>query len=133
MSNPEAYVREIKSICEEIKRSNTRLSTLREQRKYKQSLLYKYMVDRGLEKFEGITINSISPKAPKPRKPEVEKRKDAVELFRQAGISNPEDFYTEFKTTQIAHPRGNGDDESHSPKRKSSKKTKNEYDPFLGY
>jgi len=142
MSNPEAYVREIKSLNDEFKRSNDRLKSLREQRKFKQTLLYKYMVEHNLEKYEGITINSIRPRDPIKRKPEAIKRKDAIELFRQAGINNPEDFYAEFKITQKGVPPDDGgedeDDDvlhiSSGQSRSSKKKGKNEsYDPFLGF
>jgi hypothetical protein len=148
MSNPEAYTQEIKSINLEIKRSNTRLSTLREQRMQKQGFLYKYMVDHKLEKFEGITINSIKPREMNKRKPEVEKKKDAIELFRIEGINDPEAFYAKLKNTQKFMSRNddedsdnsdrNGDNSDHEEERRSSKKPKKKnnektYDPFLGF
>lgn len=140
MSNPEAYVKEIKSLTGEIKRSNDRLNKLREQRKKKQSLLYKYMSERDIEKYEGITINSIRPRDVMRRKPEAEKRKDAIELFRQAGIPNPEEFYLEFKSTQKAAPKDGDEDESEDElviptksRSKKGKKDEKKYDPFLGF
>ena len=134
MSNPDAYVREIKSLSNEIKRSNERLNTLRKQRKSKQLLLFKYMEEHNLEKYEGITINSIRPRGPIKRKPEVEKRKDAVELFRQVGIGNPEEFYIEFKNTQRLVSLQNEDEEMRDfPKRSKKKKADQDFDPFLGY
>jgi hypothetical protein len=145
MSNPEAYTQEIKSINLEIKRSNTRLSTLREQRRQKQGFLYKYMVDNKLEKFEGITANSIKPRELNKRKPEGEKKKDAIELFRREGISDPESFYAKLKNTQKFMSRNDDDsdddrddydDEEERRRRSSNKKKKNNektYDPFLGF
>ena len=134
MSNPGAYVKEIKSLTDEIKRTNDRINGLREQRKSKQKLLFKYMEEHELEEYEGITINSIRPRDSIKRKPEVEKRKDAIELFRQTGIGNPEEFYLEFKNTQRIILNGEDGSESyhHSPKR-SKKKKKSEFDPFLPF
>jgi hypothetical protein len=135
MSNPEAYTREIKSINFEIKRSNTRLDTLRSQRKQKQDFLYKYMIDHNMEKYEGVTINSIRPKELNKRKPEIEKKKDAIELFTQEGIIDPEDFYTKLKNTQKFRTKNTDDntnDEDYSIKRNKKRKNEN-YDPFLGF
>ena len=137
MSKPEAYVKEIKSLTSEIKRSDDRIKGLKEQRKSKQKLLFKYMDEHELEKYEGITINSIRPKDSIKRKSEKEKRKDAIDLFRQIGIENPEEFYLEFKNTQRII-RNNDEDDSdlyhYSQKRsKKEKKGKSVFDPFLGF
>lgn len=129
MSRPNAYVREIKSLNAEIKRLNTRLRKLRAQRKEKQTLLHGYMEKNNLQKYEGITIKSIRPRSSIPRKPEIAKKNDAIDLFREVGIPNPEAFYAEFKTTQ-KYVSGEEPPPS-EPKRKTKKK--NGYDPFLGF
>lgn len=134
MSNPDAYVREINSLNAEIKRLNAHLKQLREQRKVVQNHLYSHMTKHHLDKYEGHTIKSVTPRQTKPRKPESAKKADAIELFRQAGISDPENFFDEFKATQKY-----GEDEEPPPKEEKPKRTRKgkksdkDYDPFLGF
>jgi hypothetical protein len=130
MSNPEAYVREITSLKSEIKRLNGSMKTLREQCREKQDLLYKYMTKNGIEKYQGITAKSIRPRNKIPRKPEKEKRKDAISLFEEAGITDPETFYQEFKATQKYEMEQS--EEEARPKEKK-RPSESEYDPFLGF
>jgi len=130
MNKADSYVGEIKRLDEEIKRINMRLSALREQRKEKRTLLYKHMEKNGMTKHGGITINSIRPREQTRRKPESEKKQDAIILFQEVGIENPEEFYNDFKATQKYN---NGEDPPPKEKKKSKKKSELEYDPFLGY
>jgi hypothetical protein len=131
MSNPDAYVREISSLDDEIKRLNGKLRTLREQKKTKQDLLYKYMMKNRIEKYSGITAKSIRPREQRPRKPESQKKSDAIDLFTQIGVENPEELYKEFKLTQKYQTADDIPGSSHEPKTK--KKKDEEYDPFLGF
>lgn len=132
MSNPDAYVREIDSLNAEIKRLNAHLKQLREQRKIVQGHLHGHMTRQDLDKYQGHTIKSVTPRQAKPRKTESRKKADAIELFRQVGITDPEEFFDEFRATQKY-----GEDEEHPPppkeKQKSKKKSDKEYDPFLGF
>ena len=68
----------------------------------------------------------------KPRKPDVTKREDAIELFRDAGIPKPEEFWDEFKATQRYVEGEEISSKSESKKRSTGKKNE-EYDPFLGF
>ena len=132
MSNPEAYVQEIDSLTAEIKRLNTHVKNLREQRKVAQGHLYNYMESHSLEKYRNHTIASVRPRPKKPRKPESQKKQDAIELFREAGIPDPESFFTEFKATQKYE---DGEEPSERPisKPKKKKNPNEDYDPFLGF
>lgn len=124
--NPDSYVKEIQSIKEELKRINSHAKKLREQKKAAEKRLYQYMKNNDLPKYEGITIKSITPKEAKPRKPAKAKKSDAINLFYQIGVPDPESFWDEFQQTQRY-------EEGESPPPKPKKKTKKEYDPFLGY
>lgn len=131
MSQPEAYVREIDSLTDEIKRLSLHLKQMREQKKVAQRHLYEYMARQNLEKFQGHTLKSVQPRKPIPRKPKPAKKEDAIKLFRQAGIPDPEDFFKEFEATQKYT-----DSEEEQPKvvvTAPKKKKKQEYDPFLGF
>lgn len=97
-----SYVREINSIDEEIKRLNTRLKTLRQQKKTAQGHLYEYMNNKNIEKIENFTLKKLEPKPPKPKKKKAEKMRDAIILCSQHGIDDPEEFYKQFQKTQTA-------------------------------
>lgn len=130
MSNPDAYIREINSLDQEIKRLNARLKLLRTQKKDKQKLLYKYMIKNKLESYGGKTLSSIRPRDAVHRKTEKQKKQEAIILFREAGIDNPEEFYKEFKEKLKSKP----DEKIESFISTSSvKKEKNSYDPYLGF
>lgn len=129
MSNPNAYIKEIDSLTFEIKRLNTVLKKLRKQKRAAQTHLYNYMVRNKIEKYGGHTIKSVCPRQSRPRKSKSAKKADAIELFRQVGIVDPEKFFTEFNATQKY-----GENEpllSREPTKRflSTKK----YDPFLGF
>ena len=133
MSNPDAYVREIGSLDTELKRLSVRVKALRCQKKEKQVLLCIYMERNSLEKYGGLTLKSVTARQSRPRKPAAAKKDDAMELFRDAGIDNPSEFWDNFKATQTYT-----DGEDVPPKKASrppkSKAKKDEaYDPFLGF
>lgn len=119
MAHPDGYVNEIESLNKEIKRLNAHLKSLREQRKTAQTHLYEYMVAHNLEKYNNITLKSVTPRQRKQRKPEKKKKEDAINLFRDIGVNDPEDFWLQFKATQSYT----------SP----SKETKTDFDEMLGF
>jgi hypothetical protein len=96
----QAYVREINSINAELKSLTAKAKVLRKQKFDKQALLYKYMKSKNMEVCDGTKIKSITPKDKIKRKPDSEKKKDAIELFRVEGINDPDSFYEKFKRTQ---------------------------------
>lgn len=136
MSNPDAYVREINSIDQELKRTNARLKILRKQKRDKQALLYKYMIKNNLDSYKGKTLSSVRPRDHYTRKSETQKKQESIVLFREAGIENPEEFYLEYKERLKGKPNeeeeGSGASKK-NVKRTSKKKDKNEYDPYLGF
>ena len=95
-----SYVKELASLDTEIKRLNKVRKSLNEQRKLCKQRLYEYMKSRNMEEFEGVKIEKITPKTTAKRKPEKQKRKDAINLFNEIGIPDPEDFFNKFIQTQ---------------------------------
>lgn len=100
MNYEDSYVSQIKSIDLELKRLAKKSKELREAKKFNEAKLYSVMQRRGLKEYRGIKANKIAPTKRKPRKPERQKRKDAIDLFRQIGIPDPSGFYSEFQRTQ---------------------------------
>jgi len=123
----DGYVREIKSLRKEIKRLNGSLKLLRDQKNLAEGRLYNHMKKNGIEKTDGITIKSIIPREEKlPRKKKSEKKRDAIELFQEIGVSDPEALWVEFQSTQ----RYQNQDEVSETSQKGSGKG---YDPYLGF
>nr|QBK86341.1 MAG: uncharacterized protein LCMAC102_01360 [Marseillevirus LCMAC102] len=100
MSNLESYSKEIESINTETKRLNDRLKVLRSQKRTIEAYLYDDMTRNNLEKYGKITLKSITPREKKSRKSTKAKRNDAISLFRDVGINNPEQFWNDFQATQ---------------------------------
>lgn len=103
----ESYVREINSLDTEIKRLNAIVKRLREQKRQAQTNLHSYMVSRGLEQVgegkQAITIRKCAPPKPRPKtKPKKDRKAEAIELFRDAGIPDPNSFYEQFESIQKA-------------------------------
>jgi len=113
----ESYIQEMDSIAKELKRMNNRAKILREQKKAAQLRLYNYMKSNKIDRYGDITIQSITPKPKKTRKPKSQQKEEAIVLFSQAGARNPEELYQHFLSIR------KGDDE----------KVQNGYNSFLGF
>lgn len=132
----DSYLREINSIDAEIKRLNSVIKALRVQKRKAQDNLYFYMSRHKLEsisdKNKSISIEKFAP--PKPRvksKPKKERKVEAIELFREAGIPNPEEFFEQLEATQKSVKNDNDEDgEVIKTKKKGGK---NDYDDSLGF
>ena len=100
-----SYISEIVSIDTEIRRLNSVIKQLREQKKVAQGHLHQIMESTGKEEmsFNGHKITKKQCAPPKPRakaKPKGQRKNDALELFKNVGIPNPEQFYSEYQQTQ---------------------------------
>lgn len=133
MSEP--YLKEINSIDNELRRLNTRSKTLRSQKMRAMTGLYTYMKSHNLEKVgEGksaITIEKCKSQSihrtKRKAKPKARKREDAIGLFRNIGIPDPETFYSEFEKTQKL------EEENLIRNEKKRKNNDNAIDEFLGF
>lgn len=96
----ESYVNTIKSIDKELKRRREGIKKLNEEKKLNQRYLYQWMKSRGIDQLGGITLKSIEPKEKVIRKKPSEKKSEAIKLFHQIGVPDPQGFWEEFKKTQ---------------------------------
>jgi len=113
----ESYVKEINSISDELKRLNKRAKYLREQKQKTQTNLYNYMKNHNIERYGDVTKDSLAPKPKSIRKPAAQKKEEAVVLFSQAGVRNPEDLYQRFLQSQ----------------KSTENKNISPYNPYLGF
>lgn len=95
----QCYVKTINDIDNEISRIMGRLKMLKLEKKNNQTKLYRWMEKQGLEKYQGHKI-PVTKAEKGPRKKKKEKEKDAIQLFFEAGIPDPSQFYKEFIETQ---------------------------------
>jgi hypothetical protein len=112
MALADGYVSEINSITAEIKRLNVHIKKLREQKKEAEFHLYEYMVRNEIDRYKNITIKSVTPKPKIKRKTLKEKKRDAVRLFHEIGVPDPENFWDQFQSTQKAIPQKNEEEEN---------------------
>jgi len=98
-----SYINEIKSIDKEIKRLSIHTSNLKKRKKEVEQNLHNYMKSHNINELEGVKISKLDTKKA-PRKKPSEKKRDALALFREVGIPNPDEFWNEFVTTQKVIP-----------------------------
>lgn len=103
----------LKNMNAEIKRLNTQLKIMREEKKKTEERLYNWMTKRGIDDYCGFKRDRIKPKEKTilKRKPKKQKIEDALKLFRDAGIPDPEEFYMQYQGTQKAIPPNEEDEE----------------------
>jgi hypothetical protein len=111
MSTGEAYVRQIGSIDEALKRLNEETRTLRKQRGIAKQRLHDWMKKNGHEEYQGYKLAKIAPKPKVPRKKAKEKKEDAMRLFRDIGVNDPEELWVEFLRTQKYQPDQNPEEQ----------------------
>ncbi len=95
------YIKELNSLKAEIKRLNDEMKKLRIEKKSTERRLYEWMKIYGHTTYENYRLELVKPKTNIPRKKKNDKIRDALVLFRNIGIPDPEEFYEEFKKTQI--------------------------------
>ena len=100
MSNPDAYAEVIESIKKERKRLNARSKTLLAQQREAEKHLYNYMETYHVAEHRGIKKKTITPRSKIQRKKKKEKKKDAIQLFLETGIPDPETFWAKLQATQ---------------------------------
>ena len=104
MSNADGYIRQISSIDEALKRLNGETKQLRKQRAIAKQRLYEWMKARGHEEYHGYRLTKIAPKPKIPKKKAKEKKEDALRLFKDIGVDDPEEFWNAFQNTQKYTP-----------------------------
>ncbi len=99
-TDPDAYVRNLKTMDAAIKKFNAQLKSIKQQREVTRERLYRYLVRNNLEEYGGYKAKSIAPKTKIPVKKKAEKEADALRLFREVGIDDPDAFLVAFHATQ---------------------------------
>lgn len=100
-SEAHGYVKSIQSTTEELKRLGAIMKDIREEKKRALERLYTWMKRKDVDTFKGFKRRKLSPKPIRPkRKPKKVLVKDSLNLFRDAGIPDPEEFYREFQKIQ---------------------------------
>lgn len=140
MRSQEYYLVEINNIDNELKRINEHAKNLRAQKAKTMGGLRQYMISNGLEQVSDgkktISLKKCEPRKKARSKPKKQKRSDAIQLFRDAGIPNPEKFYEEFESVQKIPTGDDQNDLSYSgntSKPVKGKKKDSGIDPFLGF
>jgi hypothetical protein len=100
MTDPDAYIRNLKDMGDSIKRHNAQLKILKDKKKATESRLYSYMIRNNLEEYGGYKAAKLAPKIKNPIKKKAEKKSDAMRLFSDTGITDPESFWEAFQSTQ---------------------------------
>lgn len=96
----EAYIRQLKDLDSALKNYTLKMKQLRDQKKQVNSNLYNFMIKHNLEEYQGIKLQKITPKEKVKRKKAKEKKEDALKLFYEIGIQNPESFWESLQKTQ---------------------------------
>lgn len=97
-----SYINEIESVSKEIKRLSSSLKKLRLQKARAEENLANVMEKEGIDQIGKIKLEKIKPKEKLKRKSKKEKKQEAITLFYQIGVPDPEGFYQEFEKTQKA-------------------------------
>jgi hypothetical protein len=96
----DSYIRQIKDVDAALKRLNVQAKELRKKKKEAQSRLHSWMEKNKVEEYGEISLKKITPKPPAKRKPAKKKKDDAIRLFSQIGVNDPEELWEEFQRTQ---------------------------------
>lgn len=94
------FTSELRKVEGELKHYNAKVNALRKSKTNLKLQLYNYMEKHNLQELEGYTLTELKPKEKKMRKSKIsttQKKQNAISLFKNVGIINPEKFYEEFK------------------------------------
>ncbi len=118
------YVRELRSIDQEMRRLRKQLKTLQTLKQAPTTALYNFLnsqmflqhsrVEGGktlylireewTDNYEGIPIKKLLPRLPRKIKSATAKKRDALTFFRQEGVPDPDAFFERFYSTQTVAP-----------------------------
>jgi hypothetical protein len=101
-STADSYIRQIKDIDSALKRLNQQTADLRKKKKEASMRLYAWMEKNNVETYSSIDIRKIAPKQRAKKKPPKKRKEDAIILFSQIGVNDPEKLWEEFQRTQKA-------------------------------
>lgn len=100
----DAYVRQIKELSDALTRLNKQAKDIREKQKIAKERLAQWMERKELEEFQGYKLSRIKPKPKIPTKPKEKKKNDAIRLFSEIGVTDPQELWDRFLETQRYNP-----------------------------
>lgn len=110
-STADSYVRQIAELDAALKRLNAQTKEIRRKKKEAETRLHAWMVKNNVEKYGKVTIKKITPRGASKRKPAKQKKADALSLFTQIGVNDPEKLWEEFQMTQKVYTPKTDDEE----------------------
>jgi hypothetical protein len=93
----ESNAKQITSINKELDQLKKRQKELRNLKRKMEKELFDYMTKNNEKKILGVKMYEIKPKDRIERKGEKAKKKDAISLFKQTGIPDPNLFWTDLQ------------------------------------
>lgn len=96
----DAYLYEIRSIDEELKRLRDRTRNLNSLKKQAQERLYNLCIDRGIEIIDGKSIEKLRPKEKVVRVPKKQRDSNIIQTLREIGVPDPVSLYDQLKVIQ---------------------------------
>lgn len=97
MNQCNSYVRQIESLNKEIKRLNSVVKKLRSQRSTIELHLYNTMEKNHIEEVGKYKLEKLKPKEKVKRKSKKQQKKEAISLFYEIGVPDPETIYEELE------------------------------------
>lgn len=91
------YIREIENVEREIKRLRLKIKELKKQKMTAELHLANTMERMHITEVGKIKLEKIKPKEKVKRKSRKQQKKEALRLFQEVGIPDPETFYTELE------------------------------------
>lgn len=96
----DSIIRNLNGLNNTIKRYSSMIKDLKVKKKDFEGKLFQTMTRKGLNEYNGYKLEKLNHKQKIPRKKNADKKADALKLFREVGIDNPELFWTAFQDTQ---------------------------------
>jgi hypothetical protein len=96
----EAYVRQLKDLASAMARHTAEIKKIREKQKEAKARLAEWMERNSHDEYHGYKLSKIKPKPKVPKKTQKDKKRDAIHLFNEIGVPDPNDFWDRFQETQ---------------------------------
>jgi hypothetical protein len=105
-------IKSLESVAADIKKQNKYLKELREQRKRYELEIAEWMERHDYQEYEGLKLSKLKPKKIV-RKKQKEKKDDAIKLFEDIGIIDPERLWHALQKTQKNTPSSSEGNDVH--------------------
>jgi hypothetical protein len=96
----DAYVRQLKDLSDALARLNSQTKDIREKQKQTKARFAEWMERKEIEEYQGYKLSKIKPKPRIPIKPKERRKNDAIRLFSEIGVTDPQDLWDRYQQTQ---------------------------------